>query len=164
MTCFQIRVETSPSVHRPGERGASLIDLLIAACIMGIVLAIAIPQARAALDMQRLDAGASKVASKLMDARMNAIKRNRQAWLLVDTSAKTLQVQTTDNSGSTINVGAAEPLPSGISIGGTVTQVIFTSLGRVASTETITLTGSSTGKTKTVTVSLVGEINVGQMN
>jgi Tfp pilus assembly protein FimT len=159
-----MKVETSQSGPRSDERGASLIDLLIVACILGIILAVAIPEARVVLDMQRLDAGASKLASKLMDARMNAIKRNRPAWLLVDASAKTLQVQTTDNSGSTINVGAAEPLPSGISIGGTATQVIFTSLGRVASTQTITLTGSSTGKTKTVTVSLVGEISVGQMN
>jgi len=159
-----MKVGVSKSERLLDERGASLIDLLIVACILGIVLAVAIPEMRAALDMQRLDAGASRLASKLMDARMNAIKRNREAWLLIDTSAKTLQVQTTDNSSSTINVGGAEPLPTGISIGGTATQVIFTSLGRVASTQTITLTGSSTGKTKTVTISLVGEISVGQMN
>jgi Tfp pilus assembly protein FimT len=160
------KTKTSPRIpdHRVRECGASLIDVLITVTIATVVLAVAIPGARSALEMQRLDASASKLASKLMDARMNAVKRNRQAWLLINSSARTLQVQTTDSSGSTINVGGAEPLSSGVSVGSTPSQVTFTSLGRLAAAQTMTLTGTATGRTKSVTVSVVGQISVGSMN
>ena len=163
MACINTKAETPKSGGRRSEHGASLINLLIVACIMGILLSIVMPDIRAALEIERLNDCASKLASKLTDARIKALEHNRPAWLLIDSSARTLQIQTTDSSGSIMNVGAAESLLSGVSIGATPARVSFTSLGLVESTQTLILTGVSTGKTRTVSVSRVGKVSIDSM-
>ena len=164
MTHNSATKHTSVSTPSLAQRGASLIDLLIVMCIIALVLTVAVPSIRTGLELQRLDASASKLGSKLTEARFNAIKTNRETWLLIDPSLHTLQVQTTDPSGNTIDVGGTELLSTGISIGPGPTRVTFDSLGLTGSTQTFTLTGSSTGRTKIISVSLLGHVRVGPIN
>ena len=49
MACINTKAETPKSGGRRSEHGASLINLLIVACIMGILLSIVMPDIRAAL-------------------------------------------------------------------------------------------------------------------
>ena len=147
----------------PHERGASLLDALIVVTVMGIVVVLAVPLIGPALELQRLDSAAAKVVSKLSEARLAAIGRNASVWLHIDSTASTLQLQTI-SGGSTVNIGPAEPLPSRISIGGSPAQVTFNSLGRLTSAQTIILTGASSRKTETVSVSVQGNITVSNMN
>jgi len=149
--------------HRLHERGASLLDALIVVTIMAIVGVLAIPLIASALELQRLDSASAKVASKLSEARLAAIERNASVWMQIDSSASTLQLQTI-KGGTTVNIGPAEPLPSRVSIGGSSAQVTFNSLGRLTSSQTIILTGASSRKTKTVVVSVQGNITVNDIN
>ncbi|MEJ7618269.1 MAG: hypothetical protein WKF30_15180 [Pyrinomonadaceae bacterium] len=46
------------------------------------------------MHLYRLHTSTALIASKLMEARVNAIKRNNQTWLLLNPAARSLQLQT----------------------------------------------------------------------
>lgn len=163
------RVRNSRSSgKRSRQRGFSILNLVIVVSVVGVLSAIALPSVSSTLQLHRLDTSASIMASKLSEARMQAIKRNRQVWLLVDPANQTMRLQTTDNSGSTINLGAAETLSQGVSFvsPSAQTQLRFDSLGRLpagTAAWTITLQGAQNTKRKNVTISITGTINLGNM-
>jgi Tfp pilus assembly protein FimT len=160
---------TKQSLKRQGcDRGFSTFELVIVLVVIAVVCAIAIPNATRSVELHRLDGAASLLASKLAEARMNAIKRNRQAWVLVDPAARTMQIQSTDNAGATINVGTAASLPDGVNFTSpaVATQVRFDSLGRLpagAPAWTITFRGVRNTRTKDVGITVAGRVSVANM-
>ncbi|MGH9902281.1 MAG: GspH/FimT family pseudopilin [Pyrinomonadaceae bacterium] len=140
--------------------GFSLTELLIVAATIGIIAAFAIPNVSRTLALRRLETGTSMIASKLAEARSNAIKRNTSARLVIDSSAHTVQVQV-----GTSPVGVATQLPQGVSFSGTPpTQIVFDSLGRASAASTLTLTGAQTGgSSKSIAVSAFGKVSVNNM-
>ncbi len=146
---------------RRSEFGFAFIEVAMVTIMIVIISSIAVPQLAGSLELYRLDIATSMIQGKLVEARLNATKRNRQVQLLFDQSAGSFEIETTDSGGNTINVGGQEFLPSGVSFEtSTPAQVTFSSLGRPTGPCIITLNGARTGEVRTLTMSGVGQIEV----
>jgi len=146
---------------RRSECGFAFIEVAMVTIMVVIISSITVPQLAGSLELYRLDIAASMIQGKLVEARLNATKRNRQVQLLFDQSAGSFEIETTDSGGNTVNVGGQEFLPSGVSFEiSTPAQVTFSSLGRPTGPCIITLNGARTGEVRTLTMSGVGQIEV----
>lgn len=168
----QIVPNASPTTCNPRlqtrDEGFSAIEILIVVAVIGVLLAIAIPSVTRTLELHRLDTSVSILASKLADARMSAIKRNRQAWVRIDPTNRTLQLQTTNDAGTTINLGVAEALPAGVDFTSptAATEIRFDGVGRLptgTAAWTITLRGVQQTQRKTLSVTGIGKVTVANM-
>ena len=138
--------------------GFSLFEIMIVMVIVGVLLMILVPNASRAMQVWRLDGGVRMVSGKLMEARIDAIKRNRQSWLSINTSGQ-VQVQTTDDTPATIDVGFPGLLQQSVSFqSGAPTEVRYDSMGRPTVTRTIVI--ETADLQKTITVSATGRVTV----
>jgi prepilin-type N-terminal cleavage/methylation domain-containing protein len=144
-----------------GERGFSMIELIIVALIVAIMITASIPAIQRNLQLYRLESASGLVASRLMEARMVAIKRNRRASVTFNASLNTLEISSINDSGQNVIIGSAISLPQDVTLLVSPTNSIsFTSLGRNQSNNdtNITLTHTRANYCKTVAVSAVGKI------
>ena len=149
-------------MKRQSQRGFAFIEVAMVTVMIMLISSFTVPQLAASMELYRLDIAASMIQGKLVEARLNATKRNRQVQLLFDRPAGSFEIETTDSGGNTINVGSQEFLPSGVTfeISATPAQVTFSSLGRPTGPCIITLNGARTGEVRTLTMSGVGQIEV----
>ena len=141
------------------KRGFTLFELMIVVLVASTLLVLLAPNAVRTYQTWRLNAGASMIYNKVMEARINAIKRNRQAWLSIDEANRRVQVQTTDDVPLTINVGSPALLQNTVSFqSGSPTEVRFDSMGRPTAPQTIIIETSTTSKT--ITISATGQVTV----
>jgi type II secretory pathway pseudopilin PulG len=118
---------------RPGaEQGFSPLELTVAVGVLLVLLAIAVPSVQGLMDSYRLDSAQSMLASKLVETRMNALKRNRAVWLQVDAQEGRVQVLTSGPGGKTLKIGAPGLLPAGVEFVPPVPSIRFDSIGRPA--------------------------------
>lgn len=145
------------------SRGFSLPELLIVLLVIAILAVLALPVVFKTLQLRKLDTSVSKIADKSLEARMYAIKRNREAWLRIDPVTRTFHTQSRDDLGATIDLNTAEPFPNGVNaLGSTPVEFHFDSLGRLAAggqTVTFEVVSTGTSPKKTVSVSPAGKIN-----
>ena len=142
------------------ERGYSAVELVMAVGITIMMAAITYPSIVASMDLLRLETSVAMIEGKLGDARINAIKRNRQVWLKFDSAQKSVQVQYDD--GGTVDVGPEGYLGTGISFASpTPTQLTFDAQGwPTVAPETARLEIDRTGDQKDITVSLTGKVTI----
>lgn len=150
---------------RRNVRGFSLVELLIVVFIILVLIAAALPSVNRTIQLWRLQASTAMVVSKIADARMNSIKRNRPSSLVLNAAAGTVQVVSTDAANNPINIGAAEPLRRGITLVAPTPAVItFDSLGwpTAGAVQTIRLQNlaSAGNDQKNVVISATGRVNV----
>ncbi len=146
---------------RRSESGFAFIEVAMVTVMIVLITSFTVPQLAGSLELYRLDIAASMIQGKLVEARLNATKRNRQVQLLFDQSAGSFEIETTDSGGNTVNVGSQEVLLSGVTFDiSTPAQVTFSSLGRPTGPCVITLNGARTGEVRTLTMSGVGQIEV----
>ncbi|MBZ5520825.1 MAG: GspH/FimT family pseudopilin [Acidobacteriia bacterium] len=151
--------------ERPSnQRGFSLVELLIAILIIGVMVAIATPNVQSSYRIYQLRAAASSVSGIIQVTRYRAISSGYPFALVLDKANSTYQVQSDPaGTGTFANVGAALPL-SGSSTPATLNQnttLQFRPSGRVlATTGTTTLVISYSGQTKTIQVSSYGSVTV----
>ncbi len=146
------------------QRGFSLVELVVAVTVILILTAIAIPNINQTMESYRLETSASAIVGKLMDARINAIKRNRPAWLAINLAAGSSQVQIANPAPPppAANLGTLELLPRGLVFVNppTPAQITFDSLGRIVAPQTVRLQVVRSGQQKTITVSPTGKVTV----
>jgi Tfp pilus assembly protein FimT len=143
--------------------GFTLLELMLVVALGMVVAGIAIPNLLTMNRTYRLATASSTVASKVHQARANALKRNRPSWVLVDGAAGTVQVQSTDAGGATITVGDSDPIPQGVTFGTGTAQatLTFDSMGRPLNPpQTIQLQIAGSGLTRTITVTSTGRVTV----
>jgi prepilin-type N-terminal cleavage/methylation domain-containing protein len=166
--CRQTRVSRGQSA-----RGFSLIELLFVVMIGLIMTAMAVPLLSNGMTAFRIRGAATAVAGTVQSTRYQAIFNGYPFRLVINSAAKTYQVQSDQNrAGVFVNycvpAAASCPVPlmgSGSSVTlGTDTTFTFSPGGTVQSTTaaggvtTMVLTYS--GKTETITVSSYGNIKV----
>lgn len=143
--------------------GFTLLELLLVVAIGVVLAAITLPGMTAMNTSYRVSNARVMVVSKVYQARTNALKRNRPAWVRVDGTAGTVQVQTAGPGGAAQNVGDPEFLPAGVVFGtGTAVALLtFDALGRpVNPPQTIQVLYPGSGIAHTVTVSSTGRVTV----
>ena len=105
-------------VFRMGQRGFSTIDVVIAAVILMLVAAIAIPQITGTMRAYRALSDARSLASLLALAKMRAANSFTQAEVTCDTIGKSCQLQLCSSKGvSSCAAFAAEGGPLNLSQG-----------------------------------------------
>jgi prepilin-type N-terminal cleavage/methylation domain-containing protein len=140
--------------------GFSLVEILVVVAIAAVILAIAIPNVAGVMESNKLQTSTSMLASKLAEARINALKRNRATWLRVDAPRGRVQVQTSGPGGTTLDIGGMGLLPSGVGFVEPAPQIQFDSVGRPTNPPPRTLTVEivSTRARRSVTVSPAGTV------
>jgi prepilin-type N-terminal cleavage/methylation domain-containing protein len=154
---------SAQSLNKSG--GFSLPEIMIVVLVVAILVVLTLPQSNRQLQLYRLDSSVSLISSKLMEARMEAIKRNRTTWLRLDKTAKTIQIRTTNSSAQTINISSPELFPQGMVLDASDSlEISFDSMGRLTTgTQTFSIRETNSNKRKNITVSPAGKITTGQM-
>ena len=147
------------------QGGFSLPELMVVLLIISILFVIALPQSIRQLQLYRLNTSVSAIGGKLMETRMNAIKRNRTTWLRLDKTAKTAQIKSTNAAAENIDISFPERFPQGMILDAPDSiDISFDSMGRLTGgTQTITIKETNSNKRKNITISPAGKITVGQM-
>ena len=139
--------------------GFTLFELMIVVLIILAVSIITVPNVDRTLQTFRLDGSASMIYNKTLEARLNAIKRNRQAWLAIDSDNGEVQVRSTDDTPETIDVGTPGLLQRTVGFQeGTPVEIRFDSMGRPTVARTIVI--ETADMEKTITISATGRIRV----
>ena len=164
-TAFEVPAPVHPL--RSGDAGFGLLELVIIGALVSILAALAVPSISAARDGYELVTAGADVAAKIAEARTNSLKRNRLTWVLVDTAAETLQIQTAGATGA-VDIGSLERLPTRVVIDQptTTTALNFDTIGRpvdgagVLTPHVIQLRHTGNGQLRTVTVGTTGRLTI----
>ena len=139
--------------HRPA-RGFTLIELMVTVTIVGVMLGIGIPSFRDFIATQAVKSAATEMATAMLLARSEAIKRNS------DVTVAPLS-GTTWTTGWTVKVGTTllltKEAPANVSISSTTatTSITFKSTGRPGAGAKFQFSGTSSA-VRCVRVDLVG--------
>jgi type IV fimbrial biogenesis protein FimT len=129
------------SFKYPFQNGFSVVELLFAMAILGILAAIATPQINALTNNYRLSGAARLVWADLQDAKMTAIKRN-QSVAVTFNSTTTYSFPLSTGMSFTRDLSKEYPGVTVSSSGGTIT---FLSTG-LTQNGTVTVTGQAGNK------------------
>jgi type IV fimbrial biogenesis protein FimT len=152
--------ETMPD--RRSNNGFTLLELLVALAIVGIVVGIAVPSMARFVDNYRLETAARTVWSDVQSAKMAAIKENQSVTLTLNSST-TYSYSFTDGNGAvhSFSRDITQDCPGvDLSFSGGSTTIVFLGSGtRVegAADTTITLSNAS-GQARAFPVSWTGRI------
>ena len=143
------------------QTGFSLIELIIVVLVAALLATLALPSIQRTMQLYRLETGTSYILHRLTEARLTAIKRNRDSWLEINQANKTLILKSTNDAGQQISLGYPTFLPEGIQFNGaTPDSVVFTSLGRnrVNGNTQIKLKLTAANRNKTINIGITGNI------
>jgi prepilin-type N-terminal cleavage/methylation domain-containing protein len=144
-----------PHVRRR-QGGFSFIEVLMTMTLLAIVLAIVIPNFRAVGETYALGQAASQVAADFQATRMRAIAANATYRFAYDSSTKTYSMER--QNGLAWVVERRSQLPTGVTVGTVASTPTFNSRGMLNQAVSIPL--SANGKTKTVTVNVLGQTTI----
>jgi prepilin-type N-terminal cleavage/methylation domain-containing protein len=134
--------------------GFTLIEMMAAIGVAGLLMAIAIPFFTRTLPGLRLSDAARQVSTDLQQVRMKAIAQSIPHQISFSTTTYVVQ----SCNVSCTNVGGNMALPEGISVTPPSTAPQFQPRGTVAATATIRLSNGTTNKW--VCVKIVGRVNI----
>lgn len=135
-----------------------MIDMLVGIGITAIVLGTAIPNLRTLTEPYKVDTASRVVASDFAVARMRAIAQNRRYRIVLngDGGWWEMQAETAPNVFTTVN--GRRTLPDGVHFGTIAGTPVFNTRGMLTSGFSVSV--SSAGRQRTVSVSMLGDATV----
>jgi len=76
------------------QRGFTLLELLVVMTVIALITTLAVPAIQHSLPGASFRAAASDIRSELQQARISAIRENRESWVLLDADARTYRRDT----------------------------------------------------------------------
>jgi type II secretion system protein H len=146
--------------------GFSMIELLVAITIGGVLLSIAWVRMSTLVPIYRLEGAARNLAAELQKARARAIAEGKCYQILIDTSAKTYQLRSkascTTGTFASVSTDGARQIDDANSLTvafSTGDSPVFNSRGAVETTAVMTLTNAASA-VRTVGVEPSGHVYV----
>lgn len=121
---------------RRRERGVTIIELLVAVTVLGVIMSYALPNLRVLISNQRVRGVTTDMVASLIYARSEAIKRNAQVSVIPN--GGDWQTGWTVQAGGT-TLRAQDPL-TGITVSGPVGNVTYRGNGRIPGSSQIQFT------------------------
>jgi prepilin-type N-terminal cleavage/methylation domain-containing protein len=153
-----------PEVAVRHTRGFTILELIFVMALVAVVSSITIPMAQSAVATYRLESSSVVMATKIRQARSEALRRNRPVWLLLDKTAHSARIQTSAAGGGVTNLGGIEMLPGTVGFTGflgATAQIQFDSAGRLANApQTVRLRSERLGTVKVLTILVTGRVTV----
>jgi Tfp pilus assembly protein FimT len=132
--------------------------------IGGILAALAITSIQTARQGYQIHTAGITLSNRLVEARTQALKRNRPIAVTLDGAAGTLRTTYTPPGAAPVDIGGPEYLPRGVvfDVGGAATLVVtFDSLGRPFNPpQTFQLRHTGSGQLRTISVLSTGRVTV----
>lgn len=144
-----------------GQKGFGLIEVIIVLLIISILIVAAIPNTMRNLQLYRLETASGLLSSRLIEAKLTAVKHNRAAWLEINQTSKMLEIWTTNELNQPIRSKLGVAIPDSVSVDSTSpSRITFNSLGRnqANTNSTVIFRLANTSFCKSITVSGVGNI------
>jgi len=141
------------------SRGATLLDVLIAAAIMLVLFAIGVPNLSRLRSPYTLTGATRQIAAGLQAARQRAIARNVSYRVNFNAAQGSYTIERSV-AGSWVADSAPQPLPTGAQLG-TVSpgNPVFDTRGMLGAQVTVPVTVSGSG-TRTVTINVLGKTTI----
>lgn len=146
----------------PGERGLTLLEILVATAFASLIAVMALPGLGEAASAWRLAAAARQIVLDLKVTRVQAISENTDRRLRLPFPASAYRRERREESGAYVADGPPIALPSGVAVvdctanGGAIT---FRPLGHASTFGTIILRNES-GDERRVVVDIAGRLRV----
>ena len=144
-------------------RGVSILEVVFVCAIAAILLSIAAPALRGALDAQRLQSASDGLSTVLLEARRDAIRSNRLNTVALDLGARSIALDAVINGAGTVVPHRFMVLPDGVAFDGedNPAAVTFDPLGRpTVLPATFRLVCLQSGRVRIVQVLATGRVQV----
>lgn len=146
-------------------QGFSLPEVMIVVIIIAILVVLAVPQLNSSLQFNRIQTASSLIASKLSEAKMAAIKQNKQVSFVLDETNRQIWIE----ANSTV-IGNVEQLPQLIKVkispdtSATREYITFNSMGVLSTTPATILPFYEAKRVELpISISISGKITLGAM-
>lgn len=144
-------------------QGFSLPEVMIVVIIIAILVVLAVPQLNSSLQFNRIQTASSLIASKLSEAKMAAIKQNKQVSFVLDETNRQIWIE----ANSTV-IGNVEQLPQLIKVkispdtSATKEYITFNSMGVLSTTPATILPFYEAKRVELpISISISGKITLG---
>jgi prepilin-type N-terminal cleavage/methylation domain-containing protein len=147
------------------DSGFTLLETLVVLAISGILAGFALTSISAARRGYQIQTAGITFTNRLVEARTQALKRNRPIAVTLDAAAGTLRTtHTPPGGGAAVEIGGPEFLPTGVVFeidGATSLVVTFDSMGRPFNPpQTFRLRHTGSGQVRTISVLSTGRVTV----
>jgi prepilin-type N-terminal cleavage/methylation domain-containing protein len=150
--------DVTPERHAASQAGYSLIEVLVACAIAGVLMGSAVPRLPPMLASFALQNTTFQIVNDLRLARQRAVTTNGNGRLVFGSGNYRMRRESPPESGY-VDDGVVQSVPTGITITSNPVNPTFNSRGLTAAPYTITI-ANAYSTTKTITVTAIGRVTV----